>query len=586
MNALSNFITVLVVNLLPFDPTIRMSVGLVLGQLLDKCLEYLSKHGHIYNIWFIRRFFSYNTVKFSSENYQFYDLIDYYYKKYNSIIKDANVIHIRGSRHLMIESLSRQSIVDTYEDNNIYIQINKIGESKVDDMTVSNHNIIFSSNQPTEKINKYIENLLKIISKSVDREFTIYNINVETTDKHRKVSWNHGRSISNKTIENVIVSEKVQRDFYNDMEIFWTKEDNYNKRGITFKRGYLLHGPPGSGKSSIIASIVNEHQLPIFKFDMSIIEENSELTRLNDTIYDYIGMSERHVALFEDIDRCTLFDRYTRGSAITMDALLNVLDGVNGAHGRITIMTANDISSLKRVQGLLRPGRIDRIIELSMCSNMQIKQILALNFDDKEVKDITINNNIELTPASLNKLIQIAEDYDLVIDYLNKHPIVNDDDLENIRDIKESIADKPIGDKPVKMKMNRRGRMVKERKKSNKPRGFDMLERLKKKIKKEEIDLGFASDKQSIDFQIRNLQFKKLQIELDQKQKIYDENLKNDSSKKDESLEKSETLNIEDPDKIDESPESEDNVDIDNLENEICSDEENVSINDENSNDI
>lgn len=571
MNALSNFITVLVVNLLPFDPSIRMSIGLVLGQLLDKCFEYISKHGHIYNIWFIRRFFSYNTVKFSSENYQFYDLIDYYYKKYNSIIKDANVIHIRGSRHLMIESLSRQSIVDTYENNKIYIQINKIGESKVDDMTVSNHNIIFSSNQPTEKINKYIENLLKIISKSVDHEFTLYNITVEKNDKHRKVSWNHGRSVSNKTIENVIVSEKIQRDFYDDMEIFWTKEDNYNKRGITFKRGYLLHGPPGSGKSSLIASIVNEHQLPVFKFDMSIIEENSELTRLNDTIYDYIGMSERHIALFEDIDRCTLFDRYTRGSAITMDALLNVLDGVNGTHGRITIMTANDISSLKRVQGLLRPGRIDRIIELSMCSNMQIKQILALNFD-KDIKDITINKNVELTPASLNKLIQIAEDYDLVIDYLNKHPVVNDDDLENIRDIKESVAEKSTENKSVKMKMNRRGRMIKERKKSDKPRGFDALERLKKKIKKEEIDLGFASDKQSIDFQIRNLQFKKLQIELDQRQKIFDENLKNNSDKKEESIKESEMLNITDLDIVDES-----DVDVDKLEEDICSEDSDIN---------
>ncbi len=420
MNALSNVITIFVANLLPFDPTIRMTIGIVLGQLLDKGLEYFSKDGYICNIWFIRRFFSYNSIKFSSEDYQFYNMIDYYYKKYNSIVKDAKVIHIRGSRHLMIESLSNQSIIETYEDNKIYVQIIKNGESKVDDIMVSNYNIVFSSNQSIEKINKYIENLLKTISKSVDREFTLYSITVEEVDKRRNVSWNHGRSISNKTTENVIVSEKIKRDFYDDMKTFWTKEDIYNKRGITFKRGYLLHGSPGSGKSSLIASIVNEYQLPIFKFDMSIINQNSELNRLNDTIYEYIGMSERHIVLFEDIDRCKLFDKSNYRSNITMDALLNVLDGVNGTHGRITIMTANNISSLKLVEGLLRPGRIDRIIELSMCSNMQIKQILALNFD-KNIKDIKINENIKLTPASLNKLIQIAEDFDTVVDYLNTH---------------------------------------------------------------------------------------------------------------------------------------------------------------------
>lgn len=517
MEALTNVVALVLVNWLPFDPMTRTTVGIVLSQLLHKFTEYITKHGVIHKIWFLRRLFAYNTVKFSSENYQFYNLIDYYHKKFNHIIKDTNIVHVRGNRHLMIDALSQNSIIDVYDGQSYYIQVKKSGENKVDDVMCSSYNIIFSSNQSTIEINKYIEHLAKTISRSVDHEFCLYSINVEKSDKHRKLSWNFGRSVSNKTKKNVLVSDKVQKDFYDDMETFWGQEESYNKRGITFKRGYLIHGTPGSGKSSLISSIINEYELPVFKFDMSVIQENDELNKLNDTIYDYIGMSEKHLLLLEDIDRCRLFDRWNRGSGITMDAVLNMLDGIGGTHGRITIMTANNISELVQVQGLLRPGRIDRIIELSNCEEMQINRIISLNFD-KDVDEVKIEG-VKTTPANLNKLIQILDDYELVIKYLGKHKNLNDDDLENIDlENKESAIDT----KP-KMKMNRRGRVIKERKKSDKPRGFDVIERLKRKIKKEEIDLGFSSDKQDIDFQIRSLQFKKMRIELEQRQKIFDE---------------------------------------------------------------
>jgi SpoVK/Ycf46/Vps4 family AAA+-type ATPase len=508
MNTFTNFVTLVIVNLLPIDTNARMAIGLALGQLLDKTIEYITKNGIINRIWFIRRWFGYNTVRFSSENYQFYNLIDYYYKRYNHIITDANILHARGGRHLVIESLSHHSMIDTFEGERYYTQIRKTGEIKVDDIPNPTYELVFSSNQSTEKINSYIENLMKITSKSVDHEFSLYSINVEKSKEHRKISWEQGRSISNKTIKNVIVSEKIKRDFYDDLESFWKKEDEYNRCGITFKRGYLIHGLPGSGKSSLISSIINEYNLPVFKLDMSIIKENDELARLNNTIYDYIGMSERHLVLMEDIDRCKLFD-YNKYSELTMDAILNMLDGVNGTHGRITIMTANNISQIKVIQGLLRPGRIDRIIELSYCSNIQIKKILALNFNRDDNFEL---NDVNITPASLNKLIQILQNFDMVIDYLNKHPNINEDDLENIRE-----PDKQTYDVNQINIIHR----VRRYKKSNKPRGLPTIEKLEKQINRDEVDLEFAEDKGSLDYRIRELRLAKLKLQLEKKKKIY-----------------------------------------------------------------
>jgi SpoVK/Ycf46/Vps4 family AAA+-type ATPase len=241
---------------------------------------------------------------------------------------------------------------------------------------------------------------------------------------------------------------------------------------------------------------------------MSIIKENDELARLNNTIYDYIGMSERHLVLMEDIDRCKLFD-YNKYSELTMDAILNMLDGVNGTHGRITIMTANNISQIKVIQGLLRPGRIDRIIELSYCSNIQIKKILALNFNRDDNFEL---NDVNITPASLNKLIQILQNFDMVIDYLNKHPNINEDDLENIRE-----PDKQTYDVNQINIIHR----VRRYKKSNKPRGLPTIEKLEKQINRDEVDLEFAEDKGSLDYRIRELRLAKLKLQLEKKKKIY-----------------------------------------------------------------
>jgi AAA+ superfamily predicted ATPase len=457
----------------------------------------------------------------------------------------------------MIEALSQSSIVDVYDGESYYVQIRKTGENKIDDITCGTYDIIFSSNQSTIKINKYIEYLMKSTSKSADHEFTIYNINVEKNEKHRKLSWNHNRSISNKTIKNVIVSEKVQKDFYDDMATFWEREEKYNTRGITFKRGYLIHGPPGSGKSSLISSIINEHELPVFKMDMSIIRENEELNQLNSTIYDYIGMSERHIVLMEDIDRCALFDRYNRDTRVTMDAFLNMLDGIDGTHGRITIMTANEIDSLVCVKGLLRPGRIDRKIELTNCDDLQIRKILALNFD-KNIEDVKVDG-VKTTPASLNKLIQIIDDFDLIVKYLETYKELDDDeletlDVEKITNSKPTTNDAPPKSKP-KSRYNRRGRPIRERKKSDKPKGFLVMERLKKKIAKEEMEIAFAVDKHTIDHEIRCLMFKKMQLELNKRQKVFDENQKNQEQE-------SNSKKLDDDDS---------QIDIDKLEDEICS---------------
>lgn len=58
-----------------------------------------------------------------------------------------------------------------------------------------------------------------------------------------------------------------------DMENFLHNAAWYNDRGIPYRRGYLLYGPPGSGKSSLIAALAGELSLSVsfLFFDIAFI---------------------------------------------------------------------------------------------------------------------------------------------------------------------------------------------------------------------------------------------------------------------------------------------------------------------------
>ena len=130
--------------------------------------------------------------------------------------------------------------------------------------------------------------------------------------------------------------------------------------------------------------------------------------------------------VFEDIDRSPLFsadlDMNWRGrprinkndkttdSAVTMPSLLNLIDGVVEANSRILIMTANDISVLTSDanKAVVRPGRIDKQVEIRNCDNEQTRQMFSLFFTGE---------NLELDKIKLSKPITSAELINLFMRY-------------------------------------------------------------------------------------------------------------------------------------------------------------------------
>lgn len=137
-------------------------------------------------------------------------------------------------------------------------------------------------------------------------------------------------------------------------------EDWYRKRQVPWRRGWLLHGKPGTGKTSLARCLAQAADMPICVFDLSTLS-NEEMTRY----WQETQQLSPCVALFEDVD--AVFHGRTNvvgetGGGLTFDCLLNCLGGVETADGVFVMVTTNNIELLD--EALTRPGRLDRIIEV------------------------------------------------------------------------------------------------------------------------------------------------------------------------------------------------------------------------------
>lgn len=151
---------------------------------------------------------------------------------------------------------------------------------------------------------------------------------------------------------------------------FWHKSREwYELRQIPWRFGVHLYGPPGTGKSSLVRAVAQELFLPVHAYDLS--------TMTNQDLQNYwkSSMSDAPlVILLEDLDR--LFEAKPDTSSdimsqpgVTVDALLNCISGVDVADGVLLFVTSNDSSKLP--DALMRPGRLDRHIELGCLSDEQ-----------------------------------------------------------------------------------------------------------------------------------------------------------------------------------------------------------------------
>ena len=191
----------------------------------------------------------------------------------------------------------------------------------------------------------------------------------------RTTSWERfGEPRRKRPLASVILDRGIRERIVSDVKQFLNSGSWYHDRGIPYRRGYLLHGPPGSGKSSFIQALAGELDYNIAIINLS--ERGMTDDRLN---FLLTVIPQRTLVLLEDADAAFANRRVQtdahgyQGANVTFSGLLNALDGVASTEQRIHFLTTNHLERLD--SALVRPGRVDLSVRLGDVTRWQSEKL-------------------------------------------------------------------------------------------------------------------------------------------------------------------------------------------------------------------
>ena len=299
---------------------------------------------------------------------------------------------------------------------------------------------LFSYKSDIYTIKEFVENITKKYLLSIedlrDNKKFIYTLTKAKYDECKNERWDENIFTSTRQFNNIFFENKEK--LISKLDFFLNNKDWYFKKGIPYSIGIGMHGPPGTGKTSLIKAIANYTNRNVVVISLKLIKTKKQL--------DSIFFEERYnienkkgsitfdtkIIVFEDID-CVgdiVLDREKKKNKtitgfgkkidfqdlnsnsnvnvgdiletivsnekndkiceypkllledepITLDDILNLWDGIRETPGRIMIISSNHYHELD--PALIRPGRIDVTLELSYVSHKILQEMYKHLFDE------------------------------------------------------------------------------------------------------------------------------------------------------------------------------------------------------------
>jgi len=251
----------------------------------------------------------------------------------------------------------------------------------------------------------------------------------------------HFLNVKDKSWVSIILSPAIKREIRANTIDFLNKKKHWAEYGIPQKRGVLLAGEPGTGKTVICKALMAEaDRVTCITTNAYELSANEYITELYEMAQDLSPC----IVFIEDIDLIGLNREeyhYQRGPALL--SLLNVLDGVEEKQEIVTVATTNNLETLDRAISQ-RPSRFDCVVKLSLPSLEERKQLISLLCRkipiDKPSQDYIARKAEHCTPAELQEVI-----FSLAIQHSEESSGVQSTYLEVSKDDIDSVISKING---------------------------------------------------------------------------------------------------------------------------------------------
>ncbi|MEH6949419.1 ATP-binding protein [Bacillus sp. JJ634] len=267
------------------------------------------------------------------------------------------------------------------------------------------HDYVFAENE--QVLGNFLTYVLKRKREYIKDYVTVF---IDTEDGVE----NEKEKITNLvTREDVFLEESMKKQIYRSIDEFFTNSGEFFKTyQIPYKRGILLYGKPGNGKTTLVKSIANSISAPVAYWQITEYTTSYSIKE----VFSSVAKMAPMVLVIEDIDSMPEEVR---------SVFLNTLDGATSKEGIFLIGTTNYPEKIDPAL-INRSGRFDRAYEIKgPTQEMRYQYLLKKNITNlisKEDLTLIANSTDGFSFAQLNEVynaVALQWHYEQQVDVLD-----------------------------------------------------------------------------------------------------------------------------------------------------------------------